>query len=157
MSKIELLAFDFDGVLTNNKVMVFQDGSEAVICSRSDGLAFDIFKQENICSIIISTEENPVVSARGKKLGIFVLQAIKDKKEALNQYCLKNKINIENVAFIGNDINDLSVMKSVGLSIAVADAHKSVIELANYTLKTAGGDGVAREIAEELFNLKIRK
>src|SRR5512139_1046508 len=97
MRTIRLVAFDFDGVFTDNAVYVFQDGSEAVRCFRGDGLGMDV--------AIISTETNPVVSARARKLGIPCVQDCKDKRAALEDMAREKGISLAEVAFVGNDIN----------------------------------------------------
>lgn len=152
---IALIVFDFDGVLTDNRVLVMDDGREAVFCNRADGLAFDMFRQERLPVIILSTERNPVVAARAKKLQVPCLQAIEDKAAALRDYCDKAAIALDRVAFVGNDLNDVEVMKLVGFPIAVADAHSAAKAVARKVLTTKGGDGVAREIAEGWLGLTI--
>ncbi|OEJ63837.1 KdsC family phosphatase [Magnetovibrio blakemorei] len=150
---IDLLVFDFDGVLTDNRVYVLEDGHEAVACNRSDGLAFDMFRAIHLSTLILSTEKNPVVSARAKKLCVPVLQAVKNKRRTLIEHCASSSIDIKRVMFIGNDLNDISVMSCVGFPVAVFDAHPKVKELACTVLSTAGGQGVAREIAEKTLGL----
>lgn len=148
-----LVVFDFDGVLTDNRVLVFEDGREAVFCNRSDGLAFDMLRHASIPTLILSTEKNPVVGARAQKLRVDVLQSVSNKKETLQNYCKKNKIPLHSVMFIGNDINDLEVMKTVGYPVAVSDAHPSVKNVACYISECIGGQGVARDVVENLIML----
>ena len=143
---IKLLIYDFDGVMTDNKVYVDQNGNEMVQVNRADGLGVSEIKKLGIEQIIISTEKNPVVSARAKKLDIYCLQGIENKKDALKKYCQNNNIELKKVAYIGNDINDLEVMKSAGYSFCPADAHKSIKDISIFTLKSNGGEGVIREI-----------
>ena len=150
VADVSVIAFDFDGVLTDNRVYVFEDGREAVCCNRGDGLAFDLLRKENHPTIIISTETNKVVSARAMKLGVFVVQSSGDKIEALEDYCAANGLDPDAAMFVGNDINDLAVMRRVGFPVAVANAHPAVIKAAKFILETDGGDGVAREIVERL-------
>ena len=145
---IKLLVYDFDGVMTDNKVFIDQNGNEMVQVSRADGLAISELKKLNISQIIISTEENSVVAKRSKKLNIPCLQGINDKKEALIKYCNDNNIQLKNVAFTGNDINDLEAMKIVGFKFCPADAHEEIKASSNYILKTKGGQGVIREILD---------
>ena len=92
IKKIDLIVFDFDGVLTDNKVLIDQKGNETVFCSRSDGLGFDVLKILRKSVYIISTEKNLVVSARAKKLNIPVLQGVSDKA-----YVIKNLAEEKNV------------------------------------------------------------
>ncbi len=152
---IALVIFDFDGVLTDNRVWVLEDGTEAVACSRADGLAFDMLRQHGIPALIMSTETNPVVSARAKKLKVEVLQSVADKGETLAEHCEHAQIALEQVMFVGNDLNDLPAMKLVGHPVAVADAHPEVCAIARHTLNTPGGHGAAREVVEQLLKLTL--
>lgn len=151
---IELVVFDFDGVLTNNRVLVMENGLEAVFCNRADGLAFDMLRAAKLPVLILSTEKNPVVSARAAKLRAPVLHGVGDKHQKLIEHCSEIRVNLSNVMFIGNDLNDLSAMGMVGYPIAVADAHPAVKNIAKIVLSTRGGDGVAREIAEKVLDLE---
>jgi YrbI family 3-deoxy-D-manno-octulosonate 8-phosphate phosphatase len=154
-SPIELIVFDFDGVLTDNRVLVFSDGDEAVVCNREDGLAFDAFRAFGLRTIILSTERHGIVAARAAKLRIPVLQAKADKSVALAEYTSSNGIDLKKAMFVGNDVNDLKVMGCVGFPVAVADAHPLVKSCACIVLKRRGGAGVAREIAEDVLALDI--
>lgn len=151
---IELLVFDFDGVLTDNKVYLNSKGDEFVCCSRSDGLAFDLFKKINLKVLILSTEKNSVVRARAKKLRADVIQGVENKLNALLEYTKKNNISISNVCFVGNDINDLRVMEACGFAFCPNDSHCE-IKSRFHTLSVKGGDGVAREIIEDIFNVNV--
>lgn len=153
---IDLVAFDFDGVLTDNRVYVMDDGREAVACSRADGLAFDMFRSNGVAALIVSTERNPVVAARAAKLRVPIIQGLHDKRRALAEHCEKAGIDLGRVIYVGNDINDLAAMAIVGHPLAVADAHPAVKAAAASVLATAGGDGVAREIAEQFLALDYR-
>lgn len=145
-----LIVFDFDGVLTDNRVLVLEDGREAVFCNRADGLAFDMLRRAAIPTLILSTETNPVVSVRARKLQVPVLQSVSSKVQTLQSYCENHKIPMLSVMFIGNDINDLEVMKAVGYPVAAADAHPHVKAVARFISRCAGGEGVARDIVENL-------
>jgi YrbI family 3-deoxy-D-manno-octulosonate 8-phosphate phosphatase len=146
--KIRLVAFDFDGVFTDNMVYVLQDGSEAVRCNRSDGIGLQKLKRLGIEAVIISTESNPVVSARARKLKIRCVQDCPDKRKTLEDIAQETGISLAEVAFVGNDINDLSCLKGVALPIVVQDAHPDVIPLALYQTKNPGGYGAVREICD---------
>ncbi|MHB8772529.1 MAG: methyltransferase domain-containing protein [Syntrophales bacterium] len=146
---IALIVYDFDGVLTDNRVLTLQDGTEAVFANRSDGLAINMIKELGIKQVIISTEINPVVKARADKLGIPCLQGIGDKLSVLKKYLADNHINKDKVVFIGNDINDLPAMNYVGLPVAPADAYPEIKQASSIALETKGGYGVVRE----LYNL----
>ncbi len=152
-SSVELIVFDFDGVLTDNRVLVFDDGREAVMCNRADGLGFDCLRAAGIPTLIMSTERSPVVSARAAKLRVPVLQAVRDKGEALMSHCSTHGIDRERVMYVGNDVNDLPAMRLVGHRIAVADSNPAVMAIATHVIAARGGEGVAREIAEVLLGL----
>ena len=150
MNSIKLLVYDFDGVLTDNKVYVDQHGNEMVQVSRADGLGVSEIMKLGIRQMILSTETNTVVSARAKKLDLICLQGVDNKAKALTDYCENNQIELSDVAYVGNDINDLEVMKLVGKTFCPADAHLSIKEISQYILESKGGDGVSREIYDKL-------
>jgi 3-deoxy-D-manno-octulosonate 8-phosphate phosphatase (KDO 8-P phosphatase) len=154
--KIRLVAFDFDGVFTDNMVYVFEDGLEAVRCCRGDGIGLQKLKKLGIETIIISTECNPVVSARAQKLNIRCLQDCRDKKSALENIAAELDILLDEVAFVGNDINDFGCLTSVGLPIVVQDAHPDVIPLVAYCTRNCGGHGAVREVCD-LFEQVLTK
>ena len=148
LAKIRLIAFDFDGVFTDNMVYVLEDGTEAVRCFRSDGLGLQKLKKLGIETVIISTEANPVVSARARKLKIRCIQNCQDKRAVLEDIAREQGISLAEVSFVGNDINDLSCLKCVALPIVVQDAHPDVVPVARYQTKTQGGCGAVREICD---------
>ncbi len=155
LSKIKLFVFDFDGVLTNNTVYLDQNGNELVNCSRSDGLAFDLLRKLNKDMYIISTETNPVVNARAKKLKVPVLQGIKNKAELLEGVVQDNNFEFSQVCYIGNDINDYFAMKLCGLKVCPSDSHKRIIEIADVVLSSKGGHGIVRELIEDVFQIDM--
>ena len=108
--KSRLIAFDFDGVFTDNMVYVLQDGSEAVRCNRSDGIGLQKLRKLKIEMVILSTESNPVVSARAQKLNIRCFQNCEDKRKTLQNLAREIGISLDQVAFVGNDINDQACM-----------------------------------------------
>lgn len=145
---IRLVVLDFDGVFTDNMVYVFEDGTEAVRCFRGDGIGLRKLERMGIETIIISTETNPVVLARSRKLGIRCLQGCKDKRTALETIIEKMDLSLAQVAFVGNDINDLPCLTSVGLPIVVRDAHPDVMPYARYQTRARGGHGAVREVCD---------
>ena len=114
LDNIDVFVFDFDGVLTNNLVQIDENGKESVNCSRADGLAFDVLRKLNKSVYILSTEKNPVVSARAKKLKIQVLQGIKNKAEAILSLSESKRYDLSRILYVGNDLNDYHVMKICG-------------------------------------------
>lgn len=145
---IDLIVYDFDGVMTDNRVIIFQDGTEAVIVNRADGLGIDRFRSLDIPQLIMSTETNPVVKARAAKLCLEVIDSCKDKKIALENYCAQKGYDLNKVMYIGNDLNDLEVMKIVGFSVAPADAHPEIKKVAKLTTEAKGGEGVVKELSD---------
>jgi len=152
LNKIQLVIYDFDGVMTNNKLLIDQNGNEFVQVSRADGLGVSEIKKLGIDQIIISSEKNAVVSSRARKLGIECIQGTDDKKFSLINYLAAKDLNLANVAFLGNDINDLEVMEIVGISLCPKDAHTKIKKIAKIILKTKGGEGVIRELLELILN-----
>jgi len=136
--------------MTDNKVYVDQNGKEMVQVNRADGLGISIIKKLGIEQLILSTEKNPVVLIRAKKLKISCINGVNNKKKILSEYCEKNNLGLQNVAYVGNDLNDLEVINIVGYSFCPFDAHVNIKETANYVLEKNGGDGVIREVADIL-------
>ena len=153
-NRIKLLVYDFDGVMTDNKVYIDEKGKEMVRVNRADGLGVAEIKKLGIKQVIISTEKNTVVSVRARKLGISCLQGIADKKIALIDYCRKYNFVLKYVAYVGNDINDKEAMEIVGTTICPADAHESIKTISDFTLKATGGNGVIREFLDFITNKK---
>ena len=154
--RIRLVAFDFDGVFTDNMVYVSEDGSEAVRCFRSDGIGLQKLKKLDIDTVIISTEANPVVSARARKLKIRCIQDCQDKRTVLEDIAREKNITLREVAFVGNDINDLACLECVALPIVVQDAYQDVVSIALYQTQRPGGHGAVREICD-LFERVLSK
>ena len=150
--KVSLVVFDFDGVMTDDHVWVDQDGGEMVMASRSDGMGISLLKKASIQAVVLSTEANPVVSARCHKLGIPVLQGISDKASALKGLLADRGIDSSQVVYLGNDINDLPCFPLVGCAVAVADAHPSIKAAADAVLTKNGGYGAVRELCEQLLS-----
>ena len=151
LSKIKLIVLDFDGVLTNNKVLLNEHGEEFVSCSRGDGLAFDALRKLKVKTIILSTEKNKVVTSRANKLQVECIQGIENKKNKLMALIQKYKLDRDEVIFVGNDINDISAMSLCGLTFCPSDSHEQVKNIAEVVLRTKGGEGVVREILEMYF------
>ena len=152
MGSIKLIIYDFDGVMTDNKVYVDQNGNESVNVNRADGLGVSEIKKLGLQQFIVSTETNPVVSARARKLGLPCLQGIENKSLEIASYSQKNHISLDTVAYVGNDINDMEAMKMVGTTFCPADAHEKIKNISDHVLSTKGGDGVVREILEFLLD-----
>ena len=150
----QMIVFDFDGVFTDNRVLTMQDGTEAVFCWHGDGFGVAAVKSLGINVLVISTETNPVVSERCRKLEIPCIQACKDKREALKREVDKFGMSLEYVAYMGNDINDLGCLRMVGVPVCVADAHPDVIMASSYVTNNRGGYGAVREFCDYIVKLR---
>ena len=149
-NKIDLIVCDFDGVLTDNRVWTDQDGREMVAAFRSDSLRIGELREKGTDVMILSSEVNPAVAARAKKMGVEAVQGIglKDKGRALRQVLKQKNVSAENVIYVGNDLNDLPCFEIAGWSVAVADAYPEVIRAADYVLSKQGGHGALRELCD---------
>lgn len=154
---VALIVFDFDGVFTDDRVWVDQDGHEAVTASRSDGFGIAMLrKQTKIKMLVMTLEKNPVVAARCGKLKLDVMQGVEDKKAALEKLLKENNITAEKVIYVGNDLNDLPCFASVGFSVCPADANSKVKSEADLVLTRNGGYGAVREICERVLEKMSR-
>jgi len=145
---VAAVIFDFDGVMTDNRVFVSQDGVESVSCNRSDGLGLARLKAAGVLVLVLSSEKNPVVAARCQKLGLPVMHGVDRKWPLLRDWLAKRGVSARQAVYVGNDLNDLECIANVGCGVAVADAYPQVISSADLVLSTAGGRGAARELAD---------
>src|SRR5512143_535468 len=154
-ANIKLIVSDFDGVFTDNRVWTDQDGRDMVAASRSDGLRMRDLRERGIELIVLSSEENPVVVARARKMGIEAVQETDTRKkgEALKNLLARKQVDPAQVVFVGNDANDLPCFEVAGWAVAVHDSYPEVLRAADYVLQQSGGHGALRE----LFDLILRK
>lgn len=145
---VDLLALDFDGVMTDDRVLVDQNGTEAVWCHRGDGWGIASLREAGIAIVVISAEVNPVVSARCRKLRIDAVQACDDKLRALQALARERGLVSSRIAYVGNDVNDLPSLRWVGVPIAVADASPDVRAACRHVTSRPGGRGAVREVAD---------
>ena len=161
--EVGLIIFDFDGIFTNNKVFVNNSGEEYVCCSRADGLAFDILRKFinlnkwNLKYLILSKEENSVVSCRAKKLSIPCFHGIDDKLTFIKEYIKNENLILNSISnkfiYLGNDLNDLSSIEMSDFSIAPKDAHPIILKSVDLVLPFEGGDGFVRNFIERLLQI----
>ena len=152
LSQIKAVVFDFDGVFTDNRVIVSTTGEEFVVCDRGDGMGTNLLAAAGIKMLILSKEKNAVVTSRGKKLNIEVIQGCDDKLPELIKWLQRNNVDAKQAAYIGNDINDLECLSHVEVAVIPADAHPSVIKTATWILQHNGGRGALREFADVLLD-----
>ncbi|MEU6350011.1 N-acylneuraminate cytidylyltransferase [Streptomyces sp. NPDC047072] len=144
---VDAVVLDFDGTQTDDRVLIDADGKEFVSVHRGDGLGIAALRKSGLKMLILSTEQNPVVAARARKLKLPVLHGIDRKDLALKQWCEEQGIAPERVLYVGNDVNDLPCFALVGWPVAVASAHDVVRGAARAVTTVPGGDGAIREIA----------
>jgi len=154
--RLRLVVFDFDGVFTDNRVLVLEDGTEAVMCSRADGLGLDRLRNCGLDLLVLSKEQNPVVAARCNKLRLPYIQGCDEKAERLLQEFNDRGITQHEVAYVGNDINDVECMELVDLPISVSDGYPEVIRLAAWVGTVPGGQGAVREVCDWMANILER-
>jgi YrbI family 3-deoxy-D-manno-octulosonate 8-phosphate phosphatase len=144
---IDAVVLDFDGTQTDDRVLIDAEGHETVAVHRGDGLGIAALRDAGIPLLILSTEQNPVVAARARKLRIPVLHGVDRKDLALKEWCEQQSIDPSRVLYAGNDVNDLPCFALAGWPVAVGSAHDSVRAAARATTTTPGGSGAIREIA----------
>ena len=150
---LETLFCDFDGVLTDDHVYIDTNGNETVRCTRADGMGCQLLAKKNVNVIILSSEENEVVSRRADKMKIKCFQNIKNKKQFITEYIAENKLDMNSVGFIGNDLNDLEALRIVGVPMITKDAAVELRKEGFRVLGVSGGEGVLRVVAT-LMNTK---
>ena len=150
LRRIRGVVFDFDGVFTDNRVWVSEDGRESVACWRSDGLGLARVRLLGLPMAILSTEVNPVVLRRAEKLRLDCLHGLHDKATAFQELTASHGLQTSDFAYIGNDINDNQCLTIAGLAVIPADAHPAVRPLANLILANGGGRGAVREFFDLL-------
>lgn len=152
--KLKLLVFDFDGVFTDNRVIVNERGEEAAICNRSDGIGLSRLRSLNIEMMILSTEVNPIVVHRAAKLKLPVIHKCNDKKLKMQEIAIEKNLDLSEIAFVGNDLNDIGALSIVGYPICVQDAYPEVKQVCKLILNRDGGFGAVRELCDLIFNQK---
>ena len=148
---VRAIVTDFDGVHTDDTAFVDSEGREHVRVSREDGMGVSLLRRAGIPMLILSTEVNAVVRARADKLKVPVLHGIDDKAAALTAWAAEQNIALGDVAYLGNDVNDLEAMRIVGWPVAVGNAHPVVREQARIVLNRNGGQGAVRELVERVL------
>ena len=154
LAGLRMAVFDFDGVFTDNRVLVLQDGREGVLCSRADGLGLEKLRRLGLELLVLSTEQNPVVGARCRKLKLPCIQGCRTKADTLRKIAAKKRIPLSDVLYMGNDINDLECLDIVGWPVCVADAHPQVRARSSFRTRAPGGYGAVREICDKIVEAR---
>jgi YrbI family 3-deoxy-D-manno-octulosonate 8-phosphate phosphatase len=156
--RVDLLVFDFDGVMTDNRVWVDENGHEQVAANRSDSLGLSILRQKTgIQAMVLSMEVNPVVTARCKKIDLQVMQGINDKAAALKNWLAEHQIDPAHVVYMGNDVNDLPCFPIAACAVTVADALPEVLGQADLVMSRNGGHGAVRELCDLLLQRHLSR
>ncbi|WP_406422692.1 acylneuraminate cytidylyltransferase [Streptomyces sp. NBC_00873] len=150
-AEVDAVVIDFDGTQTDDRVWIDADGHETVVVHRGDGMGISRLRKAGVPVLILSSETNPVVSARARKLDIPVIQGVESKDAELRKWYEAEGIDPQRILYAGNDVNDLPCFELVGWPVAVADAHDIVREQARAVTTSRGGHGVVREIAAHLL------
>ena len=148
---VELLVLDFDGVLTDNRVWLDADGTEWVAAHRGDGWGIARLLESGVQVVVLSTETNPVVAARCRKLGIPAIQGVREKGPALLDLLRERGVAHDRVVYVGNDVNDLPCFPLAGCAVTVADGHPKALKEADLVLRARGGRGAVRELCDILL------
>ena len=148
---VELLVLDFDGVLTDNRVWLDAEGTEWVAAHRGDGWGIARLLESGVQVVVLSTETNPVVAARCRKLGIPAIQGVREKGPALLDLLRERGVAHDRVVYVGNDVNDLPCFPLAGCAVTVADGHPKALQQADWVLRARGGRGAVRELCDILL------
>ena len=149
---LRAIVFDFDGVMTDDRVLISESGDESVSCSRADGMGLERLRAADLTLLVLSKERNPVVTTRCRKLGLDVLQGRDDKLTVLRDWANSRDIDPASMIYVGNDVNDLECMNWVGCSAVPSDAHADVLAAADVVLPRRGGRGAVRALADAILS-----
>jgi 3-deoxy-D-manno-octulosonate 8-phosphate phosphatase (KDO 8-P phosphatase) len=156
-SRIKLLLMDCDGVLTDGRIWLFENGEEQKGFHTRDGLGLELWHRAGLKSGIISGRKSKAVERRARGLVMsFVVQGVTEKVQAFKDTVAQAGVTNEEVAFIGDDLNDIPLMLRSGFAVAVADAAPEARERAHYVTKLNGGQGAVREVIELILKAQGR-
>ncbi len=149
--RVDLVVLDFDGVMTDNRVWVNEEGREMVAANRSDSLGLAYLRREGVKVVVLSTETNPVVAARCRKLNLPVVQGVADKAAALPGILQEMGVSPEHTIYVFNDSNDVPCFPLVACALVVEDAQTAARRAADIILTRKGGHGAVREVCDILL------
>jgi N-acylneuraminate cytidylyltransferase len=153
--KIKLFATDVDGVLTDAGMYYANNGEELKKFNTKDGKGIELLRNKGIITAIITSENTKIVERRASKLKIDILyQGVEDKLQIINEMIAKNNIKLDEVCYIGDDLNDLEVLKAVGFSCCPNDAVEKIKNVVDYVCVKKGGEGCVREVCDYLIEGK---
>ncbi len=153
LSKIKIVVSDVDGVLTDGGLYYSAEGLAFKKFNVKDGMGVVRLKELGFLTGIISTDDSQIIKIRAQKLKMnFAITGTWDKSGKVTELCRQNNLTLENVAFIGDDVNDVDIMKIVGFCACPSDAIPEVRQIADYICTKSGGDAAFREFAELIIS-----
>ena len=158
IKKIKLIATDVDGVLTDGGMYYSSKGDVLKKFHARDGMAVSILKKNTIPTVIITKERNQIVKKWSSKMNIDKLfDGVKNKEEIVSKLCKSYGLSENNIAYIGDDVNDLEILKKTGFAATPKDGNMEVKKIVDYICKNRGGEGVLREICDLIISIKFGK
>ena len=154
-NSIKLVISDVDGVLTDGGMYYSKDGELLKKFNTKDGMAVELLLKNGIKTVLMTRENSKIVKVRGNKIKVaFSYIGVKAKERKLEEVCKKFDVLPSEIAYVGDDVNDLEIIKKIGFSASPSDAIKEIIKNVDYVCKLKGGEGVLREVADLIINLK---
>jgi 3-deoxy-D-manno-octulosonate 8-phosphate phosphatase (KDO 8-P phosphatase) len=154
-SKVRLMAFDIDGVMTDGRLYFSPQGDEMKSFFSRDGLGIKMLQKTGIKIAIITGRDSPIVARRAENLGIeLVFQGVKDKRATMAQLLEDEGLDFALAGYMGDDVVDLGVMCACGFSATVPDCHGTVRQIADYVAQAPAGAGAVREVCELLLQAR---
>ena len=158
IKKIKLIATDVDGVLTDGGMYYSSKGDVLKKFHARDGMAVSILKKNTIPTVIITKERNQIVKKWSSKMNIDKLfDGVKNKEKVVSKLCKSYGLSENNIAYIGDDVNDLEILKKTGFTATPKDGNLEVKKIVDYICKNRGGEGVLREICDLIISIKFGK
>ena len=158
IKKIKLIATDVDGVLTDGGMYYSSKGDVLKKFHARDGMAVSILKKNTIPTVIITKEKNQIVKKWSSKMNIDKLfDGVKNKEKVVSKLCKSYGLSENNIAYIGDDVNDLEILKKTGFAATPKDGNLEVKKIVDYICKNRGGEGVLREICDLIISIKFGK
>jgi 3-deoxy-D-manno-octulosonate 8-phosphate phosphatase (KDO 8-P phosphatase) len=155
IKKIKIVLTDVDGVLTDGGMYYSNKGDVLKKFHARDGMGVTLLKRNGIPTVIVTKEKTMMVKQWAKKMKIEKLyDGVTKKENILDKVCKRFEVSPENIAYIGDDVNDLGLMKKIGFSVVPQDGIKKAIQIADYRCKLNGGEGVLREVVDLIFEVK---
>lgn len=148
---IRLVLTDLDGVLTDGGMHYTDDGTEAKKFNTLDGKAFELLREQGLSTGIVTASANPLIGARARKIGAdYLFEGATDKLAIVRDLCAREGFELEEVAYMGDDVGDLELLQEVGLSACPSTAVDAVLPVVHYVSERGGGEGCLREFVDRL-------